>query len=57
MKRATCDSGGRFSFAGLPDGGWFVVTIAKPVAGGGGPTLALMRRVMTRGGRATSFEL
>lgn len=56
VKRATCDAAGRFSFAGLPDGSWFVVSIAKP-ASGGGPTLALMRHVSTHGGRATSFEL
>ena len=56
VKRAACDAQGRFSFAGLPDGSWFVVSIAKPVAGSA-PTLALMRHVTTRGGRATAFEL
>jgi len=56
VRRATCDAQSRFSFAGLPDGAWYAVVPAKPV-GGGGPTLALMRRVTTRGGRATAFEL
>jgi hypothetical protein len=34
------------------------VTIAKPVPGGpGGPNMAFMRRVTTRGGRVTTFDL
>jgi len=56
VKRAACDAADRFSFTNLPDGAWYVVTIAKPV-GGGGPSLAVMRRVTTRGGRVTAFEL
>jgi hypothetical protein len=51
IKRAVCDAEGRFSFAHLPPGGWFVITIAKPV--GGGPSLAIMKRVITRGGKPT----
>ena len=57
VKRAICDAADRFSFAGLPDGGWYVVTIAKPVPGATGASMALMRRVTTRGGRAVNFEL
>jgi hypothetical protein len=57
VRRAICDEASRFSFAGLPDGAWYVVTIAKPAAAQSGPTLALMRRVVTAGGRTTSFEL
>ena len=57
VKRAICDNADRFSFAGLADGGWYVVTIAKPVPGATGPNIALMRRVITRGGRAINFEL
>jgi hypothetical protein len=56
VRKATCDGASHFSFAGLPDGVWYVVVPAKPV-GGNGPTLALMRRVTTRGGHATAFEL
>ncbi|WP_245620189.1 hypothetical protein [Phenylobacterium immobile] len=56
IRRATCE-GDRFSFAGLPDGVWFVITLAKPVTPGAGPNLALMRRVMTRGGRIATSEL
>mgnify|MGYP001553088483 CR=1 FL=1 len=47
----------RFSFANLPDGAWYVVTIAKPAAGAQGESMALMRRVVTRGGKAVAAEL
>jgi hypothetical protein len=49
-KKATCDGDNRFSFAGLPDGAWFVITLAKPVDVAG-ETIAVMRRVETRGGQ------
>jgi hypothetical protein len=51
IKRAVCDADGRFSFAHLPAGAWYVITIAKPVGGGG--NLAIMKRVVTRGGKPT----
>ena len=57
VRRATCDSADRFSFANLPDGAWYVVTIAKPAAGAQGESMALMRRVVTRGGKAVAAEL
>ncbi|HEX4708858.1 hypothetical protein [Phenylobacterium sp.] len=56
VKRGTCDSSDRVSFSGLPDGAWYVVTLAKPVSGQSGASLAMMRRVVTRGGRATTFD-
>ncbi len=56
VRRALCDQTDHFSFTGLPDGAWFVVTLAKPV-NGAGSSLALMQRVMTRGGRVTEFAL
>lgn len=55
IKRATCNAADRFSFAGLADGAWYVITIAKPV--GGGATMALMRRVTTQGGHVTTVEM
>jgi hypothetical protein len=55
IKRAVCDAEGRFSFAHLPAGAWYVITIAKPVGGGG--NLAIMKRVVTRGGKATYVNL
>ncbi len=49
-KKTTCDSDNHFNFVGLPDGGWFVITLAKPIDGPGEP-VAVMRRVETRGGQ------
>jgi hypothetical protein len=57
VKRAACDAADHFNFTNLPDGAWYVVTIAKPATGATGPTLAMMRRVVTRGGKITTFEL
>ena len=56
IRRTTCDTADRFSFAGLPNGSWFVITIAKPV-GASGPSVALMRRVVTARGRTVAAEL
>jgi hypothetical protein len=57
IKRTTCDANDRFSIAGLPDGGWFVITLARPVGQPQAEGYALMRRVTTRGGRTTQAEL
>ncbi len=57
VRRAICDNADRFSFAGLPDGSWFAITIVKPVPGATGSSMALMRRVVTRGGKTASLEL
>jgi hypothetical protein len=56
VRTTTCDGQGRFSFTGLPDGSWFVLTPARPMSGQG-PQMALMRRVVTRGGRPVVIEL
>jgi hypothetical protein len=48
-RKTTCDASNHFSFGGLPDGSWFVITVAKP-ADGAGETVAITRRVETRGG-------
>jgi hypothetical protein len=47
-KKTTCDGANHFRFDHLPDGGWFVITLAKPVGGQGEP-IAVMRRVETEG--------
>lgn len=52
--RSTPCTGGSFRFAGLPDGGWFV--IVRVGAEGAEPTV-LMRHVVTRGGRAVAIVL
>jgi hypothetical protein len=49
VRHATCDATNHFSFGGLPDGAWFVITVAKPVGVAGDP-VAVMRRIETRGG-------
>ncbi len=51
-KKTTCDGANHFGFDGLPNGGWFVITLAKPMDGRGEP-IAVMRRVETRGERRT----
>ena len=53
VKRTTCDSADRFSFSGLPNGAWYAITIARPTGQAQGGTVAVMRRVVTRGGRVT----
>lgn len=55
VRRTTCDGASRFNFSRLPDGAWYVITIAKPL--GGGANMALMKRVTTRGGRVTPLAL
>ena len=56
VKRAVCDANSAFSFSGLANGAWYVITVAKPVSGSG-PDIAVMRRVEVRGGRAVKVEL
>jgi hypothetical protein len=46
-RRASCNATGHFSFTALPDGAWYVITVAAPV--GGGQRVAVMRRVETHG--------
>ena len=54
VRNTSCDSSGRFSFEGLPDGAWFVIA---PVTSEGSDPVVLMRRVETRGGRVTMVTL
>jgi len=57
LKRTTCDAYDRFNFSGLPDGAWFVITLARPAAGGKGPNIAIMRRVETHKGKPVMLDL
>lgn len=57
VRRAACDAQGRFAFAGLPDGAWYVITVAKSAAASGAPEMAIMRRVTTRGGKVIQVKL
>ncbi len=49
VRKVKCDGASRFQFPQLPEGGWFVITVAKPLGSPGEP-IAVMRRVETRGG-------
>jgi len=51
VKRAACDAAGHFDFGALPDGAWYVITVARPAAPGSGAEMALMRRVVVKGGK------
>jgi hypothetical protein len=56
VKRTVCDANSHFSFSGLANGAWYVITVAKAV-GGAGPDIAVMRRVEIRRGRPVNVEL
>jgi hypothetical protein len=49
VRRTTCDAQGRFAFQGLPDGVWYVVTVAKPLDVAG-EAMAITRRIELHGG-------
>jgi hypothetical protein len=49
VRSTTCENG-RFSFSGLPDGGWFIIA---PVSADGEERVVLMRHVDTRSGRVS----
>jgi hypothetical protein len=49
VRSTTCENG-RFSFSGLPDGGWFIIA---PVSAEGEERVVLMRHVDTRSGRVS----
>ncbi len=47
VRKTTCDDQNRFAFSGLPNGSWFVITLARPE--GPGDAVAVMRRIETSG--------
>lgn len=57
VKRTTCDEADQFAFGSLPDGAWYAITIARPVGSPNGVTVALMKRVVVRGGRTVPLAL
>ena len=58
VRRVTCDAQNHFAFSGLPDGAWFVITVAKPVTpGAAGRDVAIMRRVVLKGGQVVKVKL
>lgn len=57
VRRATCDEAGRFVFTGLPDGAWYLITVARPPAGVAGRETAIMRRVALHNAQALDVKL
>lgn len=59
VRRTTCDAAGHFAFSGLPEGSWFVITVARPRTAGApnAREVAIMRRVVVRGAGAVKVEL
>lgn len=57
LKRTTCDAYDKFDFSGLPDGSWFVITLARPVGTSKSPPMAIMKRVETRRGKLVMLDL
>jgi hypothetical protein len=57
IRRVKCGAAGEFTFADLPDGAWYVITIARPANGGAGQEMALMHRVVIRDGKPAKVRL
>jgi hypothetical protein len=51
VKRAACDATGHFDFSALPDGVWYVITVARPAPPAKGGDMAIMRRVAVKGAK------
>lgn len=47
-RSTTCDAQNHFSFSGLPNGAWYLITVATPTSGTGGK-MAVMKRIETHG--------
>ncbi len=50
VRSTTCDAQSRFAFQGLPNGAWYLITVAHSVGTPKGPDMAIMRRVETYDG-------
>jgi hypothetical protein len=57
IRRTTCDATDRYSFAGVPNGAWYVITTAKPAGQPNGASVAVMRRVVASGGKVIVADL
>ncbi|HEY5289311.1 MAG TPA: hypothetical protein VIJ59_04695 [Caulobacteraceae bacterium] len=51
-RKTTCDATNRFTFRDLPAGGWYVITLARPLDVSQG-AVAIMRRVQVGGSERT----
>ena len=57
VKRATCEPTGRFTFTNLPDGTWYVISVIRSAPGVAAGEMAVMRRVVIRGGNTVRVNL
>jgi hypothetical protein len=57
VKRTTCDDADQFAFGGLPDGAWYAITVVRAVGDPKAPNIALMKRVVVRGGHTVAVTL
>jgi hypothetical protein len=57
VKRAPCDASGHFTFSNLPDGGWYVITVIRSAPTTTAGEMAVMRRVVIRGGNTVRVNL
>jgi hypothetical protein len=61
VKRGTCDATGKFSFTGLADGNWYVISVIRPPAGAGpappAGDMAVMRHVVIKNGAVARVNL
>ena len=57
VKRTTCDDADQFAFGGLADGAWYAITIVRAVGPAKAPSMALMKRVVVRGGKMAPLVL
>ena len=57
VKRTTCDDADQFAFGGLPDGAWYAITVVRAVGDPKAPNVALMKRVVVRGGKMIPVAL
>ncbi|WP_293682931.1 hypothetical protein [uncultured Phenylobacterium sp.] len=57
VKRTSCDDADQFAFGGLPDGAWYAITVVRPVGNARAPNMALMKRVVVRGGRTAPLVM
>jgi hypothetical protein len=57
VRRTTCDDADQFAFGGLPDGAWYAITVVRAVGAARSDNVALMRRIVVRGGRAANIAM
>jgi hypothetical protein len=57
VKRAQCDATGKFTFANLADGTWYVISVIRTAPNVAAGEMAVMRRVVIKNGAAVKVSL